>query len=92
MKNFIRLNINDNYLSLGTLFRVIKEESNNTNTFWQHTLFSIIFNTEDIADSTINNYCTGLRSINSKYKEQILDLKTKFNDNPKILIPILDKI
>lgn len=92
MKNFIRLNINDNYLSLGNLFRVIKEESNNTNTFWQHTLFSIIFNTEDIADSTINNYCTGLRSINSKYKEQILDLKTKFNDNPKILIPILDKI
>ena len=41
MKNFIRLNINDNYLSLGNLFRVIKEESNNTNTFWQHTLFSI---------------------------------------------------
>ena len=44
MKEFIRLNINDNYLSLGNLFRIIKEESNNCNTFWQPTLFTIIFN------------------------------------------------
>ena len=92
MKDFIKLNENDNYLSLGNLFRVIKEESNYNNTFWQPTLFAIILNTEDIADSTINNYCTGLRAINSKYKEYMLDLKTKFNENEEILIPILDKI
>ncbi len=92
MKDFIKLNVNDNYLSLGNLFRVIKEEANYNNTFWQATLFSIIFNTEDIADSTINNYCTGLRAINSKYKEYILDLKNKFNSNREIFIPILSKI
>lgn len=92
MKEFIRLNINDNYLSLGNLFRIIKEESNNCNTFWQPTLFTIIFNTENIADSTINNYCTGLRAINPKYKQYISELKNQFNKNNKILIPILDKI
>ena len=29
-KNFIRLNINDNYLSFGNFFRILKEESNNS--------------------------------------------------------------
>ena len=92
MKNFIRMNVNDNYLSLGNLFRVIKEESNINNTFWQPTLFSIIFDTEDIADSTINNYCTGLRAINPKYKEYISNLKIKFNKDNTLLIPMLTKL
>lgn len=34
----------------------------------QSDLFSILFNTDDIADSTVNNYCTGFRAINIKYK------------------------
>jgi|GEM_PF-6153090 len=67
-KNFIRLNINDNYLSFGNFFRILKEESNNSASFWQADLFSIIFNTDSIADSTVNNYCTGFRAINSTYK------------------------
>ena len=67
-KNFIRLNINNNYLSFGNFLRIIKEESNNSNAFWQSDLFGIIFNTYNIADSTVNNYCTGYRSINIKYK------------------------
>ena len=66
--NYIRLNTNDNYLSIGNLFRIIKEESNNLHSFVQSELFYIIFNTDDIADSTGNNYCTGNRSINIKYK------------------------
>ena len=48
-KNFIRLNINDNYLSFGNFFRILKEESNNSASFWQADLFSIIFNTDSIA-------------------------------------------
>ena len=70
-KNFIRLNINDNYLSFGNFFRILKEESNNSASFWQADLFSIIFNTDSIADSTVNNYCTGFRAINSTYKNYI---------------------
>ena len=52
-RKFIRLNINDNYLSLGNVFRIIKEEANNTNMFLQSDLFAIIFNTYNIADSTV---------------------------------------
>ena len=91
-KNFIRLNINDNYLSLGNFFRVLKDESNNSTTFWQSDLFSIIFNVDSIADSTVNNYCTGFRAINSTYKNYIKNLKSEYSKNPKVLIPIFAKI
>ena len=73
-RKFIRLNINDNYLSLGNVFRIIKEEANNTNMFLQSDLFAIIFNTYNIADSTVNNYCTGFRAINPKYRSYFKEI------------------
>lgn len=91
-KNFIKLNINDNYLSFGNLFRVIKEESYNSNSFMQSDLFSIIFDTEDIADSTVNNYCTGFRAINIKYKNYFKNIKNEYQNNKKILIKTIAKI
>lgn len=91
-KEFIRLNINDNYLTLGNLFRIIKEESYNSNSFLQSDLFSIIFNTSDIADSTVNNYCTGFRAINSKYKNYIKELKSKFEQDKTILLSPIGRI
>ena len=84
-KNFIRLNINDNYLSLGNFFRIIKEESNSKNTFLQSDLFCTIFNIDYIADSTVNNYCTGFRAINSSYKSYFLELKKQYQTNNLIL-------
>lgn len=89
---FIRLNINDNYLSFGNVFRVIKEESNNTNAFVQSDLFSLIFNTYDVADSTVNNYCTGLRSINIKYKNYFEQIRDKFKQDNNILVTTIAKI
>ncbi len=91
-KNFIRLNINDNYLSFGNFLRIIKEESNNSNAFWQSDLFGIIFNTYNIADSTVNNYCTGYRSINIKYKNYIKEIKNNFVINSDILLPMFSQI
>jgi len=91
-KNFIRLNINDNYLSFGNVFRIIKEECNNTNTFLQPDLFSIIFNTYNIADSTVNNYCTGLRAINPQYKNYFKEIKNNFQNDKKALIITIGKI
>ncbi len=91
-KNFIRLNTSDNYLSLGNLFRIIKEEAHNTHVFWQSELFSIIFNTDDIGDSTINNYCTGYRAINPKYKNYLKSIKENFVRNKDILIIPIAKI
>ena len=91
-KKFIRLNTNDNYLSFGNLFRVIKEESNNINSFVQSDLFSVIFNTYDIADSTVNNYCTGLRAINTKYKNYFEEIRSKFKTDENILVSTVAKI
>jgi len=91
-KKFIKLNTNDNYLSFGNFFRVIKEETCNTNVFVQSDLFSIIFNTFDIADSTVNNYCTGLRAINTKYKNYFQEIKDKFKHNKNILVATVGKI
>lgn len=91
-RDFIRLNVNDNYLSLGNLFRIIKEESYNSNNFLQSELFSIIFDTEDVADSTVNNYCTGLRAINSKFKNYFRTIKNKYDNDKNILIITVGKI
>ena len=90
-KNFIRININDNYLSFGNFFRILKEESNNSASFWQADLFSIIFNTDSIADSTVNNYCTGFRAINSTYKNYIKSLKVDYQKNSSTLLPIFSE-
>lgn len=89
---FIRLNTNDNYLSFGNLFRVIKEETNNIKAFVQVDLFSIVFNTYDIADSTVNNYCTGLRAINAKYKNYFEEIKDKFKEDRTILVNTIARI
>ncbi len=90
--SFIRLNTKDNYLSFGNLFRVIKEESSNINAFVQSDLFSIIFDTYDIADSTVNNYCTGFRAINVKYKNYFEQIKDKYKVERGVLVSTIAKI
>ncbi len=89
---FIRLNTNDNYLSFGNLFRIIKEESSNSNTFVQSDLFSIIFDTYDVADSTVNNYCTGYRAINAKYKRYFEEIRDKYKIDKKVLVSTIAKV
>ena len=76
-KKIIKLNNNDNHLSLGNIFRIIKSISINPSSFLQSDLFCIIFNCDTIGTSTVNNYCTGIRSIHPDYKNYIL--KRNFN-------------
>ena len=82
-KGFIRLNVNDEYLSFGNFFRIVKEQSNH---------ISIIFNTDNIADSTVNNYCTGLRAIHPIYKNDFMKIKNDFETKHEVLVPIISKI
>lgn len=91
-RKYIKLNTNDDYLSIGNLFRIVKEESNSKNTFLQSELFCSIFNLKDIADSTVNNYLTGFRSINSIYKEKFMNLMKEFEKNTSAFIPIVFEI
>lgn len=90
-KNFIRLNTNDNYFSFGNFCRVIKEVSENKY-FVQTDLFEILFDTEDVADSTVNNYCTGFRPINIKYKNFYRDLFDSYKTNTKVFTSIISNM
>lgn len=90
-KNFIRLNTNDNYLSFGNFCRVAKEISDNKY-FVQTNLFEILFNAENIADSTVNNYCTGFRPINIKYKNYYRDLFDSYKSNKKVFLSIISNM
>ncbi len=98
-KQFIRLNNNDEHLSIGNLFRLIKEISKNKTSALQSELFCILFEIEGINDTTVNNYCVGCRSIGSDYKQIYLNKvkryakdKTEFTDNLIGLSEIIDGV
>ena len=96
-KKFIKLNVNDNHLSLGNLFRIIKESAKNKTSALQVELFCTIFKITDINDTTVNNYCLGARSIGSDYKQIFLNKekryqkdKEEFTDTIINIISIID--
>lgn len=78
-KNYVKLNNNNRHLSLGNLFRILKEETNNKGFTIQSEIFCILFDIDSISDTTVNNYCTGVRAINSTYKNIYLGLKQKYS-------------
>ena len=43
----------------------------------------------DINDTTVNNYCIGIRSINNEYKQKYITYKKKYKKNKYILIDII---
>ena len=77
------MNDNISQLSLGNLFNVIKRESVSKNAVLQSEIFCILFEAKDISDTTVNNYCTGYRAINSAYKEKYLNLKRNYEKDNK---------
>ena len=92
MNTYIKLNNNDNHLSLGNFFNIIKKISKNKSSAVQTELFCILFNIENISETTVNNYCTGLRSINSTYKQTYINYKKKYFNNKDILIPTINNL
>lgn len=85
-KEFIRLNIDDNYLSLGNLFRCIKEESVNNSSALQVELFCTLFDVDYINDTTVNNYCTGCRGINNDYRQIFIGYRNKYEKDSNVLL------
>lgn len=92
MKKYIKMNNNNYYLSLGNLFRIIKDNVTNKNNCVQTEIFCILFNIDDINDTTVNNYCTGCRSINSAYKQFYLSMKRRFNVDKNCMKNIIDNL
>ena len=91
-KQIVKLNEDENHLSLGNIFRIIKANSISPNSFLQSDLFCIIFNCESIGASTVNNYCTGVRSINTEFKEYVIKQKELYEKDKYALIPTISKI
>ena len=89
MKKYIKLNNNDNHLSWGNFTRIIKENTINKTSALQVEIFNIVFDNADINDTTVNNYCIGIRSINNEYKQKYITYKKKYQKNKYILIDII---
>ena len=80
-KQYIKLNDNDENLSLGNLFRLIKEMAKNRVSALQSELFCILFSVDSINDTTVNNYCVGCRSIGTDYKQIFINKEKKYRKN-----------
>lgn len=98
-KQYIKMNNNDEHLSLGNLFRIIKDSSKNKLSALQSELFCILFDLEGINDTTVNNYCVGCRSIGGEYKQIYLNKekryhkeKDEFTDNIIGILSIIDGV
>ena len=82
-KQYIKLNDNDKHLSLGNLFRIIKESSKNKTSALQSELFCVLFSLDDVNDTTVNNYCVGCRSIGNDYKQIFINKNKKYQNNKR---------
>ncbi len=80
-KTYVKMNDSDSILSLGNLFRIIKELSQNKMSALQTELFCILFDIDEIHDTTVNNYAIGCRGIGSEYKQKYINYKRKFEKN-----------
>lgn len=98
MKKYIKMNDCGSYLSLGNIFTTIKNIASNKNTAMQTELFCTFFNTNNINNTTVNNYCIGYRAIGLEYKKMYSDKYIKYKKDNCVfynmmlnLISILDE-
>ena len=98
-KNFIKMNNNQNQLSLGNLCKSIKNLAQNKSFASQTEIFYSLFGVDDVSDSTINNYCIGYRAIGTEFRQKYISYKNHYNENEEVfdevilgLLSILDGI
>ncbi len=89
MKKYLKLNANDKHLSWGNFTRTIKEFAVNKTSALQIEIFCTIFNIDNIGETTVNNYCVGIRSINNEYKQIFINYQKKYKQNKNNLLNII---
>ena len=92
MDNYIKLNDNNEHLSLGNLFNAIKKISINKSSAIQTEIFCNLFDIDNIADTTVGNYCTGYRAIGNKYKQIYLNYYKHYKKDKTILIKNINSL
>lgn len=88
-RKYIKLNDGYSHLSLGNIINVIKEQSINKAAALQSHIFCVLFDADNISDSTINNYCIGSRSIGNDYKQKYIIIRNKFDNNKEVFLDIM---
>ncbi len=89
-KRYIKMN-EKNILSLGNICNCIKEVSCGKSAM-QKEIFCVLFNTNDINNSTVNNYIIGIRAIGVLYKKVYIDLYNKYKEDKNIFCNIVINI
>ena len=89
-KRYIKMN-EKNILSLGNICNCIKEVSCGKSAM-QKEIFCVLFNTNDINNSTVNNYIIGIRAIGVLYKKVYIDLYNKYKKDKNIFCDIVINI
>lgn len=87
-KNYVKMNDNKKYLSLGNLFYNVKKISKGSSAV-QREMFCSLFYIKEINPTTVNNYCIGIRAISMQYKKIYFDLKNKFISDKSVFINIV---
>ena len=88
-KNFVKMNNNQNQLSLGNFCKSVKELAQNKTFANQTEVFYCLFGVEDVSDSTINNYCIGYRAINVEFKQKYIIYQKKYQETPQVLDEVI---
>lgn len=83
-RTIIKMNVNENHLSLGILLKYIKEISKNKSSALQTELFAIIYEVNNVNDTTVNNYCVGIRSIKDDYRQNIINKLRRYEKDKEI--------
>ena len=91
-KKFIKMNNNKDYLSLGNLVNIIKNNSKVKESSIQTQVFCSIFNINNINNTTVNNYLIGYRAIGLEYKKIYLELKEEYKKNKLVFLDIFSNI
>ena len=91
-KSFIKLNVDDNYLSIGNFCRILKDNSVNKSAALQSEIFCLLFETESVNYTTINNYCIGCRKISDSYKQIYINKKKHYNKDKYLFVNIVTNI
>ena len=89
-KRYIKMN-EKNILSLGNICNCIKEVSCGKSAM-QKEIFCVLFNINDINNSTVNNYIIGIRAIGVLYKKVYIDLYNKYKEDKNIFCNIVINI
>lgn len=86
------MNDNNTQLSIGNFCRILKETSTSRAYTSQVDIFLALFEDELVSETTINNYCIGLRAISNKYKNIYIKHQKKYELNKLSLLHIINNI